>query len=84
MCSHMPLEVKRIVESFTTESTRMPLHQAVALQMASQHALQREYLVAHGAYKVARPGGSTRLWLLRREEFKKVLKIRQHQSLFTV
>lgn len=43
----MPLEVEGIVESFATESTRMSLHQAVALQVASQHALQREYLVAH-------------------------------------
>lgn len=45
--SHMPFEVKGIVESFSTESAGMSLHQAVALEVAGQHALQREYLVAY-------------------------------------
>lgn len=47
MCSHMPLEVKGIIESFTAESTRVSLHHAVALEVASQHALQGEYFVAN-------------------------------------
>lgn len=42
----MPLQVEGIVKSFTTELTWMSLHQAVALEVAGQHALQREDLVA--------------------------------------
>lgn len=52
VCSHMPLQVEGVVESFSTVPTWMSLHQAVALQVSSQHALQGEYLVAHGANKV--------------------------------
>lgn len=69
----MPLEVEGIVESFATESTGMPLHQAVALQVASQHALQREYLVAHGAHKVAGAGGSAGSWLVGRDKITNLL-----------
>lgn len=42
----MPLQVKGVVEAFTTELARVPLHQAVALEVAGQHALQGEDLVA--------------------------------------
>lgn len=53
MRSHMPLQIKGIVKSFTTELTRMSFHQAVALEVAGQHALQGENLVADRAYEVA-------------------------------
>lgn len=43
----MPLEIKGVVEAFTTELTWVSLHQAVALEVAGQHALQGENLVAH-------------------------------------
>ncbi len=53
VCPHVPLQIEGVVESFATEPTGMPLHQTVALQVTSQHALQREHLVAHGAHKAA-------------------------------
>lgn len=46
VCSHVPLQVEGVVKSFPTELTRVSLHQAVALEVAGQHALQREDLVA--------------------------------------
>lgn len=54
----MPLQVEGIVKSFTTELTWMSLHQAVALEMTGQHALQGEDLVADRAYEVTGAGGS--------------------------
>lgn len=60
VCSHVPLQVKGIVKSFTTELTWMSLHQAVTLEVAGQHALQGEELVADWAYEVTSARGSAR------------------------
>lgn len=46
MCPHVPLQVESVVKSFATELARVSLHQAVALEVAGQHALQGEDLVA--------------------------------------
>lgn len=68
VCSHMPFEVKRVVESFATVSTGVSLHQAVTLQVTSQHSLQRKYLVARWANKVSRSWGITWTRLVERNE----------------
>lgn len=63
MRSHMPLKIKSIVESFSTKPTRVSFHEAVTLQVASQHALQRKRLVAVRTSKVVSVGGGSRLLL---------------------
>ena len=56
MRAHVPLEVKGVVEALAAVAARVPLHQAVALHVAREHALQREHLVAHGAQEVPGAG----------------------------
>lgn len=58
VCSHMPLQVEGIVKSFAAELTWMSLHQAVALEVAGQHALEGEYLVTDWTYEVTSARGS--------------------------
>lgn len=72
VCSHVPLQVESVVESFATKATWMSLYQAVALQVAGQHALQGKDLVAHRAPKVTGNRGGARAGLLGRHRLDKV------------
>lgn len=57
VCSHVPLQVKGVIETFAAVPAGVPLDEAVALQVTGQHALQWENLMAHGAQEITRTRG---------------------------
>lgn len=58
VCPHVALQVEGVVEALPAEATGVPLHQAVALQVAGQHSLQGEHFVTHLAHELSSAGGA--------------------------
>lgn len=53
MRAHVPLEVECVVEALAAVPAGVPLHQAVALEVPGQHALQGKHLVTQRTQEVS-------------------------------